>query len=324
MKTTRTLLFLCLLGISSLAESQLPPPPPPPPSPPPSGSAKISKADSLIYEGNIKEATAEYRKMLQANPGDSRIMYNYACALSRNNQVDSSLKYLNKIVLINPTTRPLTDPDLLTIRSDRRWNDFENNLIAAINKKSGNPIKDVDYAKALWRLQCMDQYCFYETGIAARKLGPDSPVVAALRKLQTMVNEKNLKELESLLAQKDWPKISEVGPEAAGAAFFVLQHSNAEAQQKYISMFERRCREKEANCQQYALMFDRMRMNQNKPQRYGTHSYLDPSKGRTDELYPLEDPSKVDEWRKEIGLEPLKDYLARTGIKYNPSQSGKK
>ena len=118
----------------------------------------------------------------------------------------------------------------------------------------------------------MDQYCFYETGIAARKLGPGSPVVTALRRLQIMINEKNLKELESLLSQKGWPKRSEVGPEAAGAAFFVLQHSNAEAQQKYISMFEKCCRENEGSWQQYALMFDRMRMNQNKPQRYGTHS----------------------------------------------------
>jgi len=71
-------------------------------------------------------------------------------------------------------------------------------------------------------------------------------------------------------------------------------------------------------------MFDCMRMNQNKPQRYGTHSYLDPKMGPTDEIYSLEDDTKVEEWRKEIGLEPLKDYLARTGIKYVPLKSAKK
>ncbi len=134
-----------------------------------------------------------------------------------------------------------------------------------------------------------------------------------------MISNNNLKELENLLSQKGWPRRSEVGPEAAAAAFYVLQHSNAEAQQKYISMFENSCREKEASWQQYALMFDRMRMNQNKPQRFGTHAYLDPQAGNTDELYPLEDESKVDEWRKEIGLEPLKDYLTRTKIKYKPA-----
>jgi len=318
MKTARTLLILFLLGLSALAESQVPPPPPP------SGSGKINKADSLVNEGDISGAIAEYKKMYSLNPGDSRTAYNYACVLSRSSQADSAFRYLNLAVKSNPSATPLTDPDLLALREDKRWTDFENSLITMINEKNGNAIKDIGYAKSLWRLQCMDQYCFYETGIAARKLGPDSPVVTALRRFQIMINEKNLKDLESLLSQKGWPKRSEVGPEAAGAAFFVLQHSNADAQQKYISMFESCCRENEASWQQYALMFDRMRMNQDKPQRFGTHSYLDPSRGRTDELYPLEDETKVDEWRKEIGLEPLKDYLVRTGINYMPAQEVKK
>lgn len=318
MRTTQTLLILFLLGLSALGESQLPPPPPPP-----SGSGIINKADSLFNEGDIRGAIAEYKKMYLQNPGDSRTEYNYACVLSRGSQADSAFRYLNLAVKSNPSVTPLTDPDLLALREDKRWSDFENNLITMINKKNDNAIKDIGYAKSLWRLQCMDQYCFYETGIAARKLGPGSPIVAALRRLQIMINEKNLKDLEGLLSQKGWPSRSEVGPEAAGAAFFVLQHSNADAQQKYISMFEKCCREKEASWQQYALMFDRMRMNQNKPQRYGTHTFLDPKAGSPNELYPLEDEAKVEEWRREIGLEPLKDYLARTGIKYVPSSASK-
>ncbi len=324
MKATRTLLILFFLGLSALAESQVPQPPPPPPPPPPSGSGKINKADSLVNEGDIRGAIAEYKKMYSLNPGNYETTYNYACVLSRGNQADSAFRYLNLAVKSNPSAAPLTDPDLLALREDKRWTDFENNLISMLNSKNGNAIKDIEYAKALWRLLCMDQYCFYETGIAVRKLGPGSPVVAAMRRLQTVINDNNVKELESLISQKGWPKRSEVGPEAAGAAFFVLQHSNAVAQQKYISMFEKSCRENEADWQQYALMFDRMRMNQNKPQRFGTHAYLDPAAGNTNELYPLEDESKVDAWRMEIGLEPLKDYLARTGIKYKPSQAAKK
>ena len=48
----------------------------------------------------------------------------------------------------------------------------------------------------------------------------------------------------------------------------------------------------------YALMVDRSLQNDNKPQRFGTHtSYNEQTK--TAELYPLEDESKVDAWRKE-------------------------
>ena len=310
-------LFICLLTISFCAKSQIPPPPPP------SAPGIMTKADSLVYEGNIMGAIAEYARMHNANPGDKSITYNYACVLSRGNEIDSALKYLYIVIKSDPSFRPLSDPDLINVREDKRWSEFENYLITLVNKQ-GDPIKDPEYSKALLRLQCMDQYCFYETGIAVRKLGPGSPVVAAIRRLQKMINEKNLEELAELLSIKGWPKISQVGKEAAGAAFFILQHSNAEAQQKYIVMFEKCCRENEGNWQQYALMFDRMRMNQNKPQRYGTHAYLDPSAGKTNELYPLEDETMVDEWRNEIGLEPLNDYLTRTGIKYVPVSTLKK
>jgi len=67
-----------------------------------------------------------------------------------------------------------------------------------------------------------------------------------------------------------------------------------------------------------------MRMNQNKPQRFGAQTYFDPGAGNTNELFPLEDESKVDARRKEIGLEPLKDYLARTGFKYVPEKEARK
>ena len=316
MKPHREILFICLLIISFCAKSQIPPPPPPPP---PAAQVKVSRADSLRNEGNIIAAIAEYKKMSEVNPNDYRTIYNYACVLSIGQQADSAFRYLTIAAKLNPTVRPLTDPDFVNIRNDERWPDFENDLVSIISNNPDNSIKDIDYARKLWRLQCMDQYGFYETGIAVKKLGPGSPVVSALRRLQNIIREKNLQELEILLKEKGWPKKSQVGKEASEAAFYVLQHSNGYTQQKYISMFEKCCRENEGNWQQYALMFDRMRMNQNKPQRYGTHAYLDPRAGRINELYPLEDENKVDEWRKEIGLEPLKDYLTRTGIKYVPA-----
>ena len=315
MKPLKFIALLAVLSQTALSQTVLPPPPPPPPPP---GAGYENKADSLFDEGNIKEAVTEYRKMYRLNPGDKQIIYSYACALSREGQIDSAFKYLNITVNIEPDARALTDPDLLALREDIRWTGFENNLIALLGKKSGNPIKDVDYARALWRLQCMDQYCFYETILAVRKLGPDSPVVSALRRLQKIQNQKNLEELEVLLQEKGWPKRSQLGPEAAGAAFFILQHSNASAQEKYLPMVEKCCRENEADWLQYALMFDRMRMNRNLPQRYGTHYKLDNRATNDRILYPLEDESKVDEWRKEIGLEPLNDYLIRTNITREP------
>jgi tetratricopeptide (TPR) repeat protein len=316
-------LLLALL-MCAVFQGAIPQPPPPPPPPPQGSGSGLSTADSLRNAGNISDAIKEYNRLYLKNPEDRTNLYNYACALSIAQQTDSCFRYLEKLLQINAPVSLLTDPDFISVREAKEWTGLEDRLVKILIGEGKIEVRDPEYAKALWKLLCYDQSCFYETGIAVRKLGPDSPVVGAMRRLQKMMNEKNLDELESLLLSKGWPKISQVGREAAGAAFFVLQHSNAGYQQKYIQMFEKACRENEGNWQQYALMFDRMRMNQNLPQKYGTHTYLDPMAGRTDELYPLEDESKVDEWRKEIGLEPLKDYLAGTGIKYVPRQVSKK
>jgi hypothetical protein len=64
-------------------------------------------------------------------------------------------------------------------------------------------------------------------------------------------------------------------------------------------------------------MYDRIQVSENKPQRYGSQVHLDPNTNK-DELYPLEDESKVDEWRKEIGMQPLADYLMHWNIKWEP------
>ncbi|MHC1730677.1 MAG: DUF6624 domain-containing protein [Bacteroidales bacterium] len=312
MRTAQKTLIVCLLAVPLYAASQVPPPPPPPP--PASGQGHITRADSLLSAGSVALATEEYRTMYNQNKNDNRTVYNYACALSLAGQTDSALYYLNRLIVLEPSVSILTEPDFLAVRDSKGWQDFEIDLIIALNEKNGNLIKDTAYASKLWRLLCLDQYGFYETGIAVRNLGPRSPVVTALRRMQSMQNEKNLEELEILLEIKGWPEKSQVGREASEAPFYVLQHSNALAQEKYIRLFEAVCRKGEGNWQQYALMFDRMRMNQNLLQKYGTHFILDNRATGVRKLYPLEDETRVNEWRKEIGLEPLKDYMKRTGI----------
>ena len=87
-----------------------------------------------------------------------------------------------------------------------------------------------------------------------------------------LISMRNQKELEELIAKKGWPKNSAVGSTAAGAAFYVIQHSDVEKQKKYVPMLKQRCEEKEASWQNYAMLYDRLQMNKNKPQKYGTQT----------------------------------------------------
>ena len=65
------------------------------------------------------------------------------------------------------------------------------------------------------------------------------------------------------------------------------------------------CLQGEAEWQHYAMLYDRLQVIRGLPQRYGTQ--YKPLKNGDFELFPMEDPDKVYQWRKEIGIESMKD-----------------
>lgn len=72
---------------------------------------------------------------------------------------------------------------------------------------------------------------------------------------------------------------------------------------------------KEADGNTFARLFDKMYYNQTKKQLYGTMVTLSCENCKPEEkkftVATIEDPIKVDERRKAIGLGPLKDYLEK-------------
>ncbi|MEO1038344.1 MAG: DUF6624 domain-containing protein [Pseudomonadota bacterium] len=67
--------------------------------------------------------------------------------------------------------------------------------------------------------------------------------------------------------------------------------------------------------QRYALMYDRVARMEDKPQRYGSQSEC--VDGRR-QIAELEDPARVDEWRAQMGLEPLEAYRQSLIEMYGP------
>ena len=286
------------------------------PGPPPGGG---TPGERLRQEGDIPGAIAEFEKAYAQNPKDQKNVLNLARALSINKQLDKCFRYLAIAVAMDPSLEPLIDPDLLTARDDKRWVEFENKLVATLNAKLGDPYKDIEYAKALWRMRAWDQAFFTEVGIAGRKTGMKSSVVEALWKFKFMIQKRSQGELEGLIARKGWPRVRDVGPEAAFAAFLVIMHSDDGAQTKYLATIKTICEAGELPWERYAGIYDRSLFNDGKPQRFGTHtSYNEQTKAT--ELYPLEDESRVDEWRKEIGLPPLAEYLKPMNIIFRPKK----
>ena len=66
---------------------------------------------------------------------------------------------------------------------------------------------------------------------------------------------------------------------------------------------------------QFALLTDRVLVEQGKPQIYGTQ--LNGVEGGELKLAPSEAPQKVDQRRKEMGMPPLADYLCVVKAAYS-------
>ena len=59
-------------------------------------------------------------------------------------------------------------------------------------------------------------------------------------------------------------------------------------------------------------MDDRIAMFEGRPQKYGSQ-IVENEKGQR-VIYNLLDPAKVDQWRSEMDLNPLSDYMKQMGV----------
>ncbi|WP_412986022.1 DUF6624 domain-containing protein [Pontimicrobium sp. IMCC45349] len=115
----------------------------------------------------------------------------------------------------------------------------------------------------------------------------------------------------SIIEKCGMPTLNDVTQEQMDAIWLGLQHNtNNMYRIKYFPLIEKAVKNGDLNKEQYALMKDRMLMEEGKPQLYG-------SQIKNGKLYNLESPETVNKRRQEMGLEPIEDYLKRFGISFS-------
>ena len=116
----------------------------------------------------------------------------------------------------------------------------------------------------------------------------------------------------SIIEKCGMPTLEEVNELQMNAIWLGLQHTNKKYRKKYFPQVEEAVNRGDLTKSQYALMKDRILMDEGKPQLYG-------SQIKNGKLYKLESPETVNERRKEMGLEPIEDYLKYFNIEFNPN-----
>jgi hypothetical protein len=125
------------------------------------------------------------------------------------------------------------------------------------------------------------------------------------------IHVRNASRLKEILAEHTWPVPSVVGDDGAEAAWLIVQHAIGDPpfQRQCLPLLRSAAQTGEVPLWQAAMLEDRIRMFEGKPQIYGTQLETD-SEGRV-RPYMLEDPEHVEERRSKVGLEPLSERLAR-------------
>ncbi len=117
--------------------------------------------------------------------------------------------------------------------------------------------------------------------------------------------------LHAILREHGWPGRSTVGADGAEAAWLLLQHAilDPDLMRSALPLVERAVQAGEAARGHLALLEDRVRVLEGRPQLYGTsHDWDD--RGRMSPR-PIEDPARVEERRRRVGLEPLAENTRR-------------
>ena len=117
----------------------------------------------------------------------------------------------------------------------------------------------------------------------------------------------------SIIEKCGMPTLNEVTQKHMTAIWLGLQHTTEKHRKKYFSQIEKAVKNGDLSKQQYALMKDRILMDEGKPQIYG-------SQIKNGKLYKLENPETVNERRKEMGMGTIEDYLkTHFNIEFNPN-----
>lgn len=129
------------------------------------------------------------------------------------------------------------------------------------------------------------------------------------------IDRKNTERMKEIIAEIGWPTRTKVGEIGMKNAWLLVQHADHDLE------FQKQCLElmqsenpNEVGKKNLAYLIDRVRLHEGRPQLYG--SQFTGEKGKFIPR-PIEDEERVDERRKEMGMDTLAEGIAEMNEKYD-------
>lgn len=268
------------------------------------------KADSLFMAGDYEGANQAFGEALQltdfVQPTD---LYNGACAAALAGEKETAFKRLFGRLERQQdwyTDNIQNDEDLISLHTDERWSALTDSMMVRKRRIEAN--FDKPLRRKLLMIEKTDQEVRMIYLSAHNSIPHDSIAEAEALKEMQRVDKINQEQICKILDSRGLVGKDKVG-NAVGVFWTVIQHADVETQKKYLPLFIEGVQRGDITQEGVAMLEDRINMFEGKPQRYGSQIVED-EQGKP-MLYQLLDASKVDEWRQEMGMEPLADYLKK-------------
>jgi hypothetical protein len=132
------------------------------------------------------------------------------------------------------------------------------------------------------------------------------------------VHRGNSSRLRQIIAVFGWPGLALVGDKGAKAAWRIALHSITEPpfMRQCRDLIDRASEAGDAPRWQFAIIDDRIRVYEGKPQRYGTQLHYG-ANGL--EPHPIENEARINSMRMQAGLPPLAQTLKQARLQPAPS-----
>jgi len=138
-----------------------------------------------------------------------------------------------------------------------------------------------------------------------RKNRPEKPDAAFWKRMEENDRVREAR-LEKIIAEKGWPRISQVGHRAANRAWLIAQHGSNDFLKRCLVMMKAAAVDGEIAPDNLALSIDRVLTQDKQKQIYGSQFQTNED-GKTF-LLPVEDIEHIDERRAAMGMEPFSEY----------------
>ncbi|MDO7885792.1 DUF6624 domain-containing protein [Hymenobacter cheonanensis] len=283
--------------------------------------ALVNAAFNAHMANNFRQAGQLYEQAfaLPGAPPSAGQLYNSACSWALAGEPTKAFRNLNRATEAgwDNLTQLKTDPDLASLRPDKRWPQLLKKAEAAVARVEAT--QNIPLKRELQAMHESDQGPRRVLGPLQQRYPAGAPQLDSLYQQMKLHDTQNEARVKAIIAQYGWPGASLVGRAGSSTAFLVLQHSNLATIQEYLPLIRQAAAKGELGKGELALMEDRVLIFQNKPQVYGSQVRSNAATGKM-EFYPIQDEAHVDERRATMELGPLADYARMFNFTYVPAK----